>query len=262
MPFIDIPQFRYGHREQGGVGQGEGEVGQPLGPGCGAARRRAQGRPGRGRPHPRGRPLAGGAGRDPRRGAGAAAHRAARQEEHRHRTRIRYTGMHATGPESLRHFKRTFKQALQRQIASGTYDPGGPLVIPIREDKQYRSWKAEPQPETRRRHHLHDGRLRLDDRRAEGDRPHRGVLDRHLARPTTRASRRRYIIHDAVAQEVDGTPSTTRASRAARRSARPTSCADKIIDDRLPARPVEHLRLPLLRRRQLGRRHPALHRAS
>ena len=41
LPFIDIPHFKYGHKEQGGVGQGEGEVGQQLAPGRGAAGRRA-----------------------------------------------------------------------------------------------------------------------------------------------------------------------------------------------------------------------------
>ncbi len=35
---------------------------------------------------------------------------------------IKYTGIAPSGPESLRHFKRTYKQALRRQIASGTYN--------------------------------------------------------------------------------------------------------------------------------------------
>src|SRR5438874_1798500 len=30
IPQIDIPQFRYGQKGSGGVGQGEGEPGQPL----------------------------------------------------------------------------------------------------------------------------------------------------------------------------------------------------------------------------------------
>src|SRR3954465_4469480 len=34
VPFIDIPHFKYGHKEQGGVGQGEGEIGQQLAPGA------------------------------------------------------------------------------------------------------------------------------------------------------------------------------------------------------------------------------------
>src|SRR3954452_9371899 len=33
IPFIDIPHFKYGHKEQGGVGQGDGDVGQQLAPG-------------------------------------------------------------------------------------------------------------------------------------------------------------------------------------------------------------------------------------
>ena len=41
-------------------------------------------------------------------------------------THDKYTGIRQAGPESLRHFKRTFKRALKRQIASQTYDPGEP----------------------------------------------------------------------------------------------------------------------------------------
>src|SRR5947199_10229233 len=33
LPQIDIPQFRYGQKGSGGVGQGQGQPGQPLGPG-------------------------------------------------------------------------------------------------------------------------------------------------------------------------------------------------------------------------------------
>src|SRR5207244_8461909 len=32
MPQISVPQFRYGHKGTGGVGQGPGDVGTPLGP--------------------------------------------------------------------------------------------------------------------------------------------------------------------------------------------------------------------------------------
>ena len=33
LPQIDIPQFRYGAKQGGGVGQGDGEVGDPIGQG-------------------------------------------------------------------------------------------------------------------------------------------------------------------------------------------------------------------------------------
>ena len=69
-----------------------------------------------------------------------------------------------------------------------------------------------------------------------------------------------YIIHDAAAQEVDEhTFYHTRESGGTKISSA-YDLADKIINSPLPAGPVEHLRLPLLRRRQLGRRHSALHR--
>src|SRR3982074_2637021 len=63
-------------------------------------------------------------------------------------TRDKYTGIRQTGPESLRHFKRTYKKALKRQISSNTYDPVDPVVVPIRSDKQYRSWKDVQKPDS------------------------------------------------------------------------------------------------------------------
>src|SRR5262249_27904842 len=40
------------------------------------------------------------------------------------------------------------KRALKRQISSQTYDPERPIVLPIRQDKQYRSWKEVHKPES------------------------------------------------------------------------------------------------------------------
>ena len=44
-------------------------------------------------------------------------------------TKDRYSGARQSGPESLRHFKRTFRRALRRQIITGTYDPTRPRII-------------------------------------------------------------------------------------------------------------------------------------
>src|SRR4051812_12348485 len=133
VPFIDIPHFKYGHKEQGGVGQGEGDVGTQLGPGS------VQPQDGHGKA-----------------GQGEGEHQLEvdvsldelaqilgeelqlpnierRGKEKIVTTRIKYTGVHTTGPESLRHFKRTFKQALRRQLALGAYDPNKPLIVPTRE---------------------------------------------------------------------------------------------------------------------------------
>src|SRR5688572_27388830 len=121
LPQIEIPQFRFGNKGGGGVGQGEGQVGQPLGPG--------QQQPGKG------------AGDSP--GGHILEVELTMEEmaqilgeelalpriEPRGKRNIvsvrdRYTGIRQTGPESLRHFKRTFKRAMKRQISSGSYDLG------------------------------------------------------------------------------------------------------------------------------------------
>ena len=117
LPTIDIPHFSFGHQEQGGVGQGEGEPGTVLGPG--------QVEPGQGQA-----------------GEGEGEHQLEvdlsldelaailgeelslphiepKGQKQIENYKVRYTGINTTGPESLRHFKRTYKQALRRQISSG-----------------------------------------------------------------------------------------------------------------------------------------------
>src|SRR5262249_61646605 len=55
-------------------------------------------------------------------------------------------GVRRVGRESLRHFRRTYREALKRQIAMGSYIPEKPLIVPIPDDKRYRSWKTEAEP--------------------------------------------------------------------------------------------------------------------
>ena len=59
----------------------------------------------------------------------------------------KYNSIRQTGPESLRHFKRTYLKALRRQISTGVYEPDDPRVIPIKADKQYRSWNTIEHPQ-------------------------------------------------------------------------------------------------------------------
>src|ERR1051325_11505188 len=146
LPAIDLPQFRYGQQGSGGVGQGEGDVGQPLtapqqGDDAGAAGDQPGGHIlevdltmeemaqilGEELSLPRIEP---------------------RGKKNIVTTKDKYTSIRQAGPESLRHFKRTFKRAMRGQIASNTYDPEQPIVIPIRQDKQYRSWKEVNKPES------------------------------------------------------------------------------------------------------------------
>ena len=56
-------------------------------------------------------------------------------------TDIRYSGLSKQGPESLHNYKRTYKEALKRMIATGDYNQKNPIVVPIKEDKRYRSFK-------------------------------------------------------------------------------------------------------------------------
>src|SRR6185503_6668971 len=46
----------------------------------------------------------------------------------------KYSQVSRTGPESLRHFRRTYREALKRQISAGTYNPSKPQITPIHED--------------------------------------------------------------------------------------------------------------------------------
>jgi uncharacterized protein len=202
IPFIDIPHFRYGHKEQGGVGQGEGEVGQQLGPGA----------------------VQPGEGHQAGQGEGEHAlevevsldelaqilgeelqlpHIERRGKEKIVTTKIKYTGVNTTGPESLRHFKRTYKQALKRQIASGTYDPARPIIIPTREDRRYRSYKLENLPETNAVIlYMMDVSGSMGDEQKEIVRIESFWLDTWL-RHQYKGVETRFIIHDAVAREVD-----------------------------------------------------------
>jgi uncharacterized sporulation protein YeaH/YhbH (DUF444 family) len=200
LPQIDIPHFRFGAKQQGGVGQGDGDPGDPLG----------------GEPQP---------------GTGKAGDRPGEhllevdvtmeelaailgeelrlpRIEPKGKQRIiakkdRYTGVRNTGPESLRHFRRTFKQALRRQIAMGQYDPKNPLIVPVREDKRYRSWKTEPLPQSNAVIiYMMDVSGSMGDEQKEIVRIESFWIDTWL-RSQYQGIESRYIIHDAMAKEVD-----------------------------------------------------------
>src|SRR6185503_3959245 len=60
----------------------------------------------------------------------------------------RYNGVRVSGPDSLRQFRRTFKNALKRTLASGAYDPVSPRIVPIRQDFRFRMQRSCPLPES------------------------------------------------------------------------------------------------------------------
>ena len=200
VPQIDIPRFRFG-RNQGGVGQGEGQPGDPLGSG------------------------------DPADGSQGAGNQAGNHIleveisldqlariladelelpniQPKGKAQItsdvnRYTSIRRVGPESLRHFKRTYREALKRQVMSGEYNAANPIVVPIREDMRYRSWKETLMPES--------NAVILYMMDVSGS---MGTEQKELVRITAfwietwlrsqyKEIEIRYIVHDAAAKEVD-----------------------------------------------------------
>src|SRR5437588_1412891 len=231
LPQIDIPQFRYGQKGSGGVGQGEGDPGQPLTAPQGDGESGAGDQPGghilevdltmEEMAQILGEEL-------------ALPRIEPRGKRNIVSVRDRYTGIRQTGPESLRHFKRTFKRALRRQIAAGIYDPKEPMVIPVREDKQYRSWKEVRQPQSVAAIiYMMDVSGSMTDEQKEIVRIEAFWIDTWL-KAHYKGVETAYIIHDAAAQEVDEhTFYHTRESGGTKISSAYLLC-DKIISARYP----------------------------
>jgi uncharacterized sporulation protein YeaH/YhbH (DUF444 family) len=115
----------------------------------------------------------------------------------------KYTGISRVGPESLRHTRRTFKQALKRQISSGTYKGKNPIIVPIKEDKRYRSWKPTTQPMSNAVIlYMMDVSGSMGKEQKEIVRTQAFWLDLWLKHQYKNVETR-FIIHDAAAKEVD-----------------------------------------------------------
>ena len=139
----------------------------------------------------------------------------------------RYTSVRRSGPESLRHFKRTYMEALRRQISSNSYVPDNPHVVPIREDKRYRAWDPVEQPEANAAIiYMMDVSGSMTDEQKAIVRTASFWLDTWL-RSQYDGVETRYIIHDAAAKEVDEhTFYHTRESGGTRISSAYRICAD------------------------------------
>jgi sporulation protein YhbH len=229
---IELPTFRHETRKQGGVGQGEGEPGQPIGAG-------------------EGEEGAGEAGDAPGRhmievdvSLEELAEIMAEELElpniqPKSKQSIeadagRYSTISQTGPESLRHFKRTFKEALKRQIASGTYDRNRPVIIPVKEDRRYRSRKTIRMPETNAVIvYVMDVSGSMGDEQKDIVRNESFWINMWL-QTQYKGLETRYIVHDAEAHEVDEhTFFHTRESGGTRISSAYTLCAE-LIDEHYP----------------------------
>jgi len=115
----------------------------------------------------------------------------------------RYSGIRQSGPESLRHFKRTFRRALRRQIMSGLYNPDSPRIIFERRDKVYRSWKTVLSPQSNAVIiYMMDVSGSMGDEQKELVRLEAFWIDAWLRR-NYQGIESRYIVHDVRAGEVD-----------------------------------------------------------
>ncbi len=201
LPHIDMPRFAYGPRQSGGVGQGEGKSGTAIGVGEVE-------------------------GSGPQAGNAPAEHLlevdvpleelAAILGEELELPKIqpkgdstieserqRYSGISTAGPESLRHFKRTYRQALRRQIMSGSYDPKNPIIVPVKEDRRYRVWKDVRRPQNKAVIiYMMDVSGSMGAEQKEIVRIESFWIDTWL-RSQYKGLETRYIVHDAAAREVD-----------------------------------------------------------
>jgi uncharacterized sporulation protein YeaH/YhbH (DUF444 family) len=117
--------------------------------------------------------------------------------------KTRYTSIRRSGPESLRQFKRTYMEALRRQISSSSYDADHPLVVPVRDDKRYRSWSSVPLPDANAVViYMMDVSGSMTDEQKQIVRTEAFWIDTWL-KSQYDGLERCYIIHDAAAKEVD-----------------------------------------------------------
>ncbi len=199
IPHIEIPNFRYGSKQKGGVGQGDGKPGDGVGePGDGQGQ--AGDQPGEHMMEVEmsmdelaeilGEKL-------------ALPKIIPKGNKNIESTKTKYSGLAPVGPEGLRHFKASYKQALKRYISAGSYDPKNPVIIPIRRDMRYKSYKTVVQPQTKAVViYMMDVSGSMGDEQKEIVRLESFWINTWL-RKHYKGLETRFIIHDAAAREVD-----------------------------------------------------------
>lgn len=197
LPQIRLPRFRFGPNPESGVGQGDGENGDPI---PGEEGQEAGSEPGQ---HVLEvdvalEELAAVLGEElelpniePRGNKSVNA------------TSLRFSSISRQGPRSLLHFRRTFKEALKRQVASGTYDLDNPIVVPVREDFRFRAVERKQEPQANACIiYMMDVSGSMGREQKEIVRIEAFWIDTWL-RQQYKNIDVNYIVHDAVAHQVD-----------------------------------------------------------
>src|SRR6266705_334852 len=195
---IELPHFRYGDNSAG-IGAGDGKEGDVVGKGHGKG---AQGGTEQGQ-HLMEVDLS----LDELADILAEELKLPRIEpkgKHRITTiREKYSSLRRVGPASLRHFKRSFREALKRQIMVGDYDPDNPIIIPEKKDIRYRSWKEVKSPQSNAVIvFMMDVSGSMGEEQKELVRLESFWIDTWL-RKNYEGIESRYIVHDVNAKEVD-----------------------------------------------------------
>jgi uncharacterized protein len=201
VPHIDLPRFKYGSKQRGGVGQGEGQPGDPL---DGGEQGDGEGQ----------------AGSDPGQHSLevditldelaeilgeqlALPNIEPKGRKSIETLKTKYSGLAPVGPEGLRHFKSSYKNALRRQISSGVYNPEDPAIIPIRPDFRYRSFKQEVKPQANAVViYMMDVSGSMGEEQKEIVRLEAFWINAWLKKHY-KGLETRFIVHDAAAKEVD-----------------------------------------------------------
>jgi len=199
LPQIDIPNFRYGPKQSGGVGQGEGKPGDGVAdPGDGGGQ--AGSAPGE---HLLEIELTVEELADILGEKLALPNIQPKGNKSIENIKTKYSGLAPVGPEGLRHFRSSYKRALRRYISSGTYDPNDPVIVPIRRDLQYRTFKKIIQPQTQAVViYMMDVSGSMGDEQKEIVRLESFWINSWLKKHY-KGLQTRFIIHDAAAKEVD-----------------------------------------------------------
>ena len=201
MPNIETPRFKFGSQQQGGMGQGDGEKGDPV---DGEESENGEEEAGN---------QEGSKELDVELSLDELAHILGDELElpkiepkgkkSLQSTADRYNSIGQVGPDSLKHFKRSYKEALKRQVSTGTYDKENPTIVPIRGDFRYRSANTVVEFENSAVViYMMDVSGSMGDEQKEIVRTESFWINLWL-KSQYKDIEIRYIIHDATAKEVD-----------------------------------------------------------
>lgn len=200
IPQIELPRFKYGPKQQGGVGQGEGQPGEEVDG-------QQEGDPTQAGDKPGEHGLEVDISFDELAEILGQELQLPRIEPKGSKqfvtTKYKLKGMAPVGPSNLRNYKASYKEALKRQMSMGTYNPDDPVIVPIKKDLRFRSFKQATQPQSNAVViYIMDVSGSMGGEQKEIVRLETFWIHTWL-KHHYKGLQTRFIIHDAAAKEVD-----------------------------------------------------------